>query len=214
MNRSVISIQGPQAVGKTTALRQLQSQLPGVHFDFENPYPAVAERTRLGLDINTNEGFVANQRLFIEAECGRYNNLPDGRIIMDRGPEDTECYTLTYPKQTGKNWDIETQMAEDLAKLRQCRSTHILYLCASPETLLRRKESDAARGRGSFDLKAFAMQEDWFRGQPQVEFMDVDAATPEQVARMILDRLVARWPDQQSGLCGRQTEDSWRNKVK
>jgi hypothetical protein len=106
MTRLVLSLQGPQAVGKTTVLRRLQKRLPGVHFDFENPYPVVAKRNRLGLDINTKAGFIANQSLFIKAECQRYRSLPEGRVVMDRGPEDSEFYTLTHPQRLGVDWDI------------------------------------------------------------------------------------------------------------
>lgn len=40
----------------------------------------------LNIDIFTEEGFIANQRLFIEAEIKRYHELPNSKIIFDRGP--------------------------------------------------------------------------------------------------------------------------------
>lgn len=46
-------------------------------------------------------------------------------MIFDRGPEDIEFYTLFYPKMIGKEWDIETELKDELYKLRECRSDAI-----------------------------------------------------------------------------------------
>lgn len=186
-NRTVISLQGPQAVGKTTAVRGLQNKMDDVHFDFEDPYPVIAKRNRMGLDINTQSGFIANQRLFIKAECERYNNLPFGLVIMDRGPEDTECFTLVYPKTIGAAWDIESALPVELSKLRACKVNYIVYLTASFETLLNRKEADNGRRRGSFNFNKFELFEKWFRDNTQAEFMDVNGLSPGEVEQKVYD---------------------------
>lgn len=196
--RTVISLQGPQAVGKTTAARRLQRKMNGVHFDFEDPYPVVLKRNRMGLDINTEDGFIENQRLFIEAECERYNHLPPGIVIMDRGPEDTECFTLVYPKTIGADWDIESALSMELSKLRACKVDHILYLTASPQTLLQRKEVDVSRRRGAFDIKRFEFFEKWFREHTQAEFIDVSNSGIEEVEEMVHDWICAKVNSQQA----------------
>jgi hypothetical protein len=90
-------------------------------------------------------------------------------------------------------------MADDLARLRECRSRHILYLCASPKELLLRKERDADRRRGGFDLQKFALEEAWYKKRAGVEFLDVEGKTPEQVERMVLDWLNHKWKANDAG---------------
>lgn len=89
-----LSIQGPQAVGKTTAIKAIEPCFKEVIFSYENPFPIVKKRKDLGLDISIEGDFIKNQRLFIEAEIKRYRVLENQAVVFDRGPEDTECYTI------------------------------------------------------------------------------------------------------------------------
>ena len=200
MARTVISLQGPQAVGKTTVARRLQRKMTDVHFYFEDPYPVVAKGMSMGLDINTKDGFIESQRLFIEAECDRYERLPCGRIVMDRGPEDVECFTLVYPKTLGADWNIECALSKELSRLRARRSDHILYLSASRQVLLRRKEADAGRRRGFFDLTRMAFFEQWFREHTRAEFVDVTDSAPNEVEQRVREWLEAKWSSQQDAV--------------
>ncbi|MBL3200721.1 ATP-binding protein, partial [Klebsiella pneumoniae] len=59
----VISLQGPMASGKTTLAKRLERC--GFSVIYENPYPIVEKRKRLKLDMNSKEGFIANQKMFI-----------------------------------------------------------------------------------------------------------------------------------------------------
>lgn len=80
--KRILSIQGGMAGGKTTLVKRLEEHLLDVHFTYENPYPIVRKRDDLNIDIFTEEGFIANQRLFIEAEIKRYHELPNSKIIL------------------------------------------------------------------------------------------------------------------------------------
>ncbi len=193
--RMVISLQGPQAIGKTTVTKRLQQRLPKANFSFENPYPIVAQRNKQKLDLSTLHGFSQNQKLFIEAECKRYENLPDGLTIMDRGPEDTECYTLNYPKTIGADWDMETILADDLKKLRKCKVDHILYLAADDHTLIKRKQMDSSRRKSTFQLDHFIIYEKWYRKHPRAEFLEVEGMSLDQVEEKIYSWIIERTID-------------------
>lgn len=178
----IISIQGGMAGGKTTLTKRLEERIKNVYFTYENPYPIVKQRDSKQLDILTKEGFIENQKLFIEAEIRRFNNLPEGKVIFDRGPEDIEFYTLHFPTANGFDWDIELLLQEELEALRKCRSDLILYLDASEETLFLRKQSDQNRRRNSFEknIKLYKFEKDWFK-KFNTKFVNVNNKTPEQL---------------------------------
>ena len=48
------------ASGKTTLAKKLE--LHGLSVIYENPYPIVEKRKQLNLDMNSKEGFIANQK--------------------------------------------------------------------------------------------------------------------------------------------------------
>ena len=88
----VISLQGPMASGKTTLAKRLERY--GLSVIYENPYPIVEKRKQLNLDMNSKEGFIVNQKMFIEAKIKEFQNAKGSVVIFDRGPEDIEFYTL------------------------------------------------------------------------------------------------------------------------
>lgn len=176
-----LSIQGGMAGGKTTLTKRLEKQLKNVYFTYENPYPIVKQRKSKKLDLYTKEGFVENQRLFIASEIKRYHSL-EGKTIFDRGPEDTEFFTLHFPIANGFDWDVEQLLKEELEALRMCRSDVILYLDTSEKTLFLRRKRDQIRKRNSFEknIKMYPYEKDWFK-QFNTKFVDVNQKTPEQV---------------------------------
>lgn len=178
------------AGGKTTLAKMLEKQINDVSFTYENPYPIVEKRKNKNLDINTKNGFVENQRMIIEAEIKRYNNLPDRKVIFDRGPEDIEFYTLCFPIANGFDWDIEQLLKDELKELRMCRSDIIIYLDASEETLHKRKQNDLSRRRGSFEeyFKLYKFEKEWFK-QFNTKFVDVNNKKPEQLVEWTLNFL-------------------------
>lgn len=97
----VISLQGPMASGKTTLAKRLERC--GLSVIYENPYPIVEKRKRLNLDMNSKEGFIINQKMFIEAKIKEFQNVKDSVVIFDRGPEDIEFfYTLLSNDYRGR----------------------------------------------------------------------------------------------------------------
>jgi deoxyadenosine/deoxycytidine kinase len=188
--KQILSIQGGMAGGKTTLARMLEKQINNVYFIYENPYPIVEKRNNRKLDIHTEEGFVENQRMFIEAEIKRYRNLPDKKVIFDRGPEDIEFYTLHFPIANGFEWDIEHLLETELKELRKCRSDLILYLDASEETLHQRKQSDLSKSRTSFNknIKLYKYEKEWFK-QFKTQVVDINKKTPEQLRDWTLNFL-------------------------
>lgn len=191
MAKYILSIQGGMAVGKTTVIKRLEKRLKNINFVYEKPLGLVRKRDAMKLDINTKRGFVQNQRLFINAEVEKYQNLPAGISLFDRGPEDIEAYTLNYPKSISKNWDIEKLLTKELQALRQCRSDAILFLRASKKTLVKRKSGDLSRGRSSFGHyinNLSLLEEAFFMKISYVEYFDVDNYGINEV-----EKYVRRW---------------------
>ncbi|KFN02722.1 ATP-binding protein [Bacillus clarus] len=145
----VISLQGPMASGKTTLAKRLEQK--GFSVVYENPYPIIERRKKLGLDIYKKEGFITNQKMFIEAKIKEFQNAKESFVIFDRGPEDIEFYTIFYPKLIGEEWDMEIELQDELYKLRECRSNAIFYLDVSKENLCERKNNDKTRNRSTFE---------------------------------------------------------------
>ncbi|MEH6888351.1 AAA family ATPase [Bacillus sp. JJ864] len=177
--KRIISLQGPMASGKTTLAKRLEQR--GMRVIYENPYPIVEKRKAMHLDIGTKEGFITNQKLFIEAKIEEFRQLSNGTTIFDRGPEDIEFYTLYYPKLIGKDWDIEKEMSNELRELRKCRSQAIFYLTSSTEVLQKRKEFDV-RKRSTFEeqMKLIEIEKRWYEQFP-VTYLNVEVKLVEEV---------------------------------
>lgn len=176
----VISLQGSMASGKTTLTKRLERC--GLSVIYENPYPIVEKRKQLNLDMNSKEGFIINQKMFIEAKIKEFQNVKDSVVIFDRGPEDIEFYTLFYPKVIGKEWDIETELKDELYKLRECCSDAIFYLDVSKENLYDRKNNDGARNRSTFEeqFKLVETEKEWYKQFP-VTYVDTNTLTVDEL---------------------------------
>ncbi|MED0990342.1 AAA family ATPase [Bacillus nitratireducens] len=176
----VISLQGPMSSGKTTLAKSLERC--GLSVIYENPYPIVEKRKKLNLDMCTKEGFITNQKMFIEAKIKEFQNVKSSVVIFDRGPEDIEFYTLFYPKVIGKEWDIETELKDELYKLRECRSDAIFYLDVSKENLYDRKNNDRARNRSTFEeqFKLVETEKEWYKQFP-VTYVDTNTLTVDEL---------------------------------
>ncbi|MGF9966791.1 AAA family ATPase [Bacillus rhizoplanae] len=189
--RGIISLQGSMASGKTTLAKRLEKR--GIQIIYENPYPIVQKRKAMQLDIGTKEGFIANQKLFIEAKIEEFQQLPNGITIFDRGPEDVEFYTLHYPKLIGKDWDMEKKMLNELRELRKCRSQAIFYLNASKEVLQKRKKADDVRKRSTFEeqMKRIEIEKSWYKKFP-VTYLNVNTKSVEEVEHCFIKWLGER----------------------
>ncbi|EEL49872.1 hypothetical protein bcere0022_28240 [Bacillus cereus Rock3-44] len=54
------------------------------------------------MDIYTKEGFITNQKLFIEAKIKEFQNARGHLVIFDRGPEDIE-FLYTTVSESDRN---------------------------------------------------------------------------------------------------------------
>ncbi|KXO02854.1 ATP-binding protein [Bacillus thuringiensis] len=187
----VISLQGPMASGKTTLAKRLERC--GFSVIYENLYPIVEKRRVLNLDMNSKEGFILNQKMFMEAKIKEFQNVKDSVVIFDRGPEDIEFFTLFYPTIIGEEWDIETELRDELYKLRECRSDAIFYLDSSESNLYNRKNNDRTRNRSTFEeqFKLVETEKDWYKQFP-VTYVDTNRLTAEELEVYFMDWLKER----------------------
>lgn len=187
----IISLQGPMASGKTTLAKRLEER--GYSVVYENPYPIVEKRKKLHLDISSKEGFLTNQKMFMEAKIKELQSAKGSVVIFDRGPEDIEFYSLFYPKLIGKEWDIETELQDDLCKLREYRSDAIFYLDVSEENVYDRKNNDRARKRSTFEeqFKLVETEKEWYKQFP-VTYVDTNKLTVDDLEVYFTDWLKER----------------------
>ncbi|MGE6537992.1 ATP/GTP-binding protein [Bacillus luti] len=187
----IISLQGPMASGKTTLAKRLEER--GYSVVYENPYPIVEKRKELHLDISSKEGFLTKQKMFMEAKIKELQSAKGSVVIFDRGPEDIEFYSLFYPKLIGKEWDIETELQDDLCKLREYRSDAIFYLDVSEENVYGRKNNDRARKRSTFEeqFKLVETEKDWYKQFP-VTYVDTNRLTVDDLEVYFMDWLKER----------------------
>ena len=187
----VISLQGPMASGKTTLAKRLERC--GFSVIYENPYPIVEKRRVLNLDMNSKEGFILNQKMFMEAKIKEFQNVKDSVVIFDRGPEDIEFFTLFYPTIIGEEWDIETELKDELYKLRECRSDVIFYLDVTKKNVYDRKNNDRTRNRSTFEeqFKLVETEKDWYKQFP-VTYVDTNRLTVDDLEVYFMDWLKER----------------------
>ena len=187
----VISLQGPMASGKTTLAKRLERC--GFSVIYENPYPIVEKRRVLNLDMNSKEGFILNQKMFMEAKIKEFQNVKDSVVIFDRGPEDIEFFTLFYPTIIGEEWDIETELRDELYKLRECRSDVIFYLDVTKKNVYNRKNNDRTRNRSTFEeqFKLAETEKDWYKQFP-VTYVDTNRLTVDDLEVYFMDWLKER----------------------
>ncbi|AHA73158.1 ATP-binding protein [Bacillus thuringiensis] len=187
----VISLQGPMASGKTTLAKRLEKR--GFRVIYENPYPIVEKRKKLNLDMNSKVGFIMNQKMFMEAKIKEFQNVKDSVVIFDRGPEDIEFFTLFYPTIIGEEWDIETELKDELYKLRECRSDVIFYLDVTKKNVYDRKNNDRTRNRSTFEeqFKLVETEKDWYKQFP-VTYVDTNRLTVDDLEVYFMDWLKER----------------------
>ena len=185
----VLSLQGCMAVGKTTAVQYLRENAPYVNISYENNADVIDEIKQRQLDKNIYEDYLEIQKLWLSKEVVRYHKAKDFECsIMDFGAEEIEFYTLNYPKTIGQNWNIENALKKELEQIRECMPTRILFLDASTEVLVRRKENDKSRSRNFFEhhLKyLLPLKRNWFIGKENVDVLNVDNLSADEVGKKV-----------------------------
>lgn len=197
----ILSLQGCMAVGKTTAVNYLREHAPYVNISYEDNSDVIAEIRRRELDKSRFEDYLEIQRLWLRKEVVRWEKaIQHPCSIMDFGAEEIEFFTLNYPKSVGLDWDIETALHDELNEIRRCLPHRILFLDASDETLIQRKQGDASRSRNSFDhhlTHLLPLKRAWFIGKENVDTLNTDSLSAEETGRHVkvwIDHCISRNP--------------------
>lgn len=154
----IFSLSGCKAVGKTTLIDGLRKCFP------EMIIREGFRQVDLHLNLDNEEEYYENERVYIEREVKEYHNYKNhkGPVLLLRGPEDLELFATRYPLIKGKKWDVEVGLKNELSNLRKCRSDYILYLYASISTIMHRKNNDRTKPRKNMSM----WLDEW---QPNIE---------------------------------------------
>ncbi|MCM1989001.1 ATP-binding protein [Oceanirhabdus seepicola] len=181
-----LSLQGCMAVGKTTAVNYIRENAQYVNISYELNGDVIDEIKRRNLDKNKFSDYIEIQKLWINNEIERWEKAQEFKCsLMDFGAEEIEFYTLNYPKSMGFDWDVESNLKNELYRLRQCMPNRILFLDASEDVLRARKESDNSRSRNFFEYyleHLLPLKKQWFSKKENVDFLNVDNLNSEEVA--------------------------------
>ena len=185
----VLSLQGCMAVGKTTALRYLETHAPELRVSYEDNAAVIAEVRRCRLDKARFEDYAAIQRMWLQNEIDRYERVKDAPCtVMDFGAEEIEFYTLCYPASIGQSWPVADALADELAAVRRCMPERILFLDAAEETLRRRREGDATRSRTFFEhhlMHLMPLKRAWFGKMSNVDWLNTDGLGAQEVGARV-----------------------------
>lgn len=183
----ILSLQGCMAAGKTSAARYIASHAPDIRVFPEDNLDIIDEVRRRGLKKDVYEDYLAIQRLFLLNEIRRWREAqPFACAVMDFGAEEIEFYTLHYPRSIGKPWAVTLPLANELAAARACMPRRILFLDAREDTLRRRREADSTRSRAFFEhylTCLLPLKRAWFLSRPDVDVLQVDDMSREDVGR-------------------------------
>jgi len=185
----ILSLQGCMAVGKTTALKYIQENVPYVKISYEVNDDIIEQINLKNLDKNQYEDYLEIQKLWINNEIKKWKIAQISECtIMDFGAAEIEFYSLNYPKSIGKDWEIESKLHNELFNLRNCMPDRMLFLDASEKTLRKNKEQDSRLPRNSFEhhLKyLLPLKKEWFIGREDVDVLNVDELSQNEVGAKV-----------------------------
>lgn len=126
------------AVGKTAAVRYIETHAPYVHISYEDNRDVLEEIRRRGLIKTRYEDYLEIQKLWLEKEIRRWEKAESYPCtIMDFGAEEIEFYTLHYSqnhwrklggrrafkKRTGSREKVFPRPDSVSGRVRQCASS-------------------------------------------------------------------------------------------
>lgn len=191
----ILSLQGCMAVGKTSAVQYVQSNVPSVTVSYETNTDIIEQVKSRQLNKNVFDDYIEIQKLWIQKEISRWKQAQQSDCsLMDFGAEEIEFYTLNYPKTIGVDWDVEAKLHDTLEQLRKCMPNRILYLDADESTLIRNKENDRTRSRTFFEYHLkylLPLKREWFSERKNVDLLRVDNLTKNEVGEQ-----VRKWVEQ------------------
>ena len=185
----ILSLQGCMAVGKTTALKYIQENVPYVKISYEVNTDIIEQINSKNLDKNQYDDYLEIQKLWINNEIKIWRIAQTFECtIMDFGAAEIEFYSLNYPKSIGKDWEIESKLHKELINLRNCMPDRMLFLDASEKILRKNKEQDSRLPRNSFEhhLKyLLPLKKEWFIGREDVDVLNVDELSQNEVGAKV-----------------------------
>jgi dephospho-CoA kinase len=193
----VISIQGSQAVGKSTVIRGLvQSKTYNIIGTREFGENEKRVQQIKNFNLEDRCGFLKNQVVFFKGESKRWSKIkeyPYDGIVLDRGPEDTICFSYIHPKVINASWSIEEVVPKLIEKYIKRESDVVIYLYAQKNVLIERKKQDTGRERLIFDklLGYYPLEMDFYRGLKNTVFVDTTELSPSDVLKKC-SRIVAK----------------------
>lgn len=184
----ILTVQGPWAAGKSTLLARMSTLygndiLPVSEFGIQERLT----RDCFRLDINKRDDFVTNQEIFHRAEYARVKRLREqdvSQVLFDRGPEDTLCFSRIHPIAISAEWDVSVEMQRLANQYITHRSTKILYLRASKETLVRRRRNDHTKPRKTFEAFIdlyYDLELKFYAELSNAHFLDTDDMNGDEV---------------------------------
>ena len=187
----IIALEGSRAVGKTTLIENLRIRSPDLLILDGYKY----ESKKLNL-LKENE-FLKNQKIYIKQKIEQYRQLKNTAqtALVVRGVENIEFFTLHHPRVYGFNWDVEKYLRDELNELRNYQSDWILYLDASKETIMKRKNDDVRKRKDmDFWVNNWVIEmKQWFSQYFYTCFVNTDTLSKEEVALECLNRIKSKY---------------------
>lgn len=193
----IISIQGPRAVGKSSLIDALKD-----NSDFslttmkEFGYEERKKRDLFQFDLTIKAHFLRNQEIFFQGEYLRYKKImkiSTDYLVLDRGPEDTLCFSEIYPKIINKGWNIQRELQELKNKYIKYESDIIIYLDASIDIIKQRQINDNRKIRSNFSdyiSSYYKLEKEYFLKIPTTIYINTMNSTTKNVYEIVVEHLI------------------------
>ena len=186
----IIALEGARAVGKTTLLNNIQKVDNSIKVFHGYKYRGK------NFDLNSVEGFCANQLIYIHQKLEQYATVNDAEInLITRGTEDIIFYTLNYPRIMGCDWNVESRLDAWISRLKAKKSDAIIYLDATDEIILERNNNDM-RNRPNLKNWLILWQDEmrrWFSNYNNCVFVDTSQLIAAEVADKVFELIKKTW---------------------
>lgn len=187
----IFSLQGPHAVGKTTLFKNLINSYNDLSFGrlhFNKKDKVQIE----GIVLSNYSDFRLNQECYFKQEQYRWHQLKEEvceGIVLDRGPEDTICFSYTYPRFINANWNIDDLIPGFISKYIHQFSNKIIYLYATYEIIQKRMDSSVNRKRQVFEEREalFVLEKRYYESLGNTIFIDTSALSAADLVNQVME---------------------------
>jgi len=195
MNK-IISLQGPWATGKSSLIKALTNDITLDCSGFkEFGNEEREQRDKINLDLSKKTDFIKNQEIFFKGELSRYEKikkLSSKLVILDRGPEDTICFSRIHPRAINASWNIDKEINHFIDKYICYSSNIIIYLYADIDVLIKRKENDFTkirRNHGKYLSLYYELEKKNFSQLPNSIMIDTTNISKTKVFEIVKEYL-------------------------